>query len=275
MVHKNNNPSNNIKKLYNNINKSNIKNYEPFEYIFIKKLKNNRLLQKSDNATPPLILPKGWNYIDVPGDGTCGFHAIVQYYQIMGWKLPTFPENTKNLKSNEIVTNEQWRKGFILRDYLSKKTLNAKNFANAPLYFTRKIKLNESIIYENILTKNNLKSKFNRYTSGLSNTMWMDDEMLFITAQILGVFIFVWSNNSINYKNYRWTVFTPFGDTLTSKNITPNKDNSIFLVKLLSHYMTLIPFHNYDFKDRFTIKTLKNNNLLLNNTNKNGFLIKK
>lgn len=244
---------------------------------------NKELQQAIKNSLRNITIPNGWSKIDVPGDGTCGYHAIMKSLSVQNNRiLRNIANNSKN--NNPLFTSNS---GFALRVFCAHKlkravsafenflfisslsnipnnyvigltqelnrTINEYDLMHIPMY-TVDISNYQDIIDSLNQIINKLQN-FNPFSKKANGGVWIDVDVLHIISKLLKKNIFIY-NSTINNNN-KWVQFIG--------NDNPYDPNSsIFLFFNGAHYDTLVP-------DITKQKVLKNrfNNLPIRSTNFN------
>ena len=226
--------------------------------------------QKSQmNNSPP---PDGWTVVEVPPDGTCGFHAIMKCLSYQGnTNYRRISNNNQSLRytieNRGINFNE--KSGFALRHYCAKKLEDIKDeisslqliMNNRDIPRANKDNVNRRLDYlineyklgdrfpnnQSGISENNIENpisyltaiikKLRNFNINKSTDEWLTEQILVIISAILkkNIFIFYKGNwKQINYER-------PF-----------NQNNSLFLKFNGIHYDALIPSTKI-FKNRFNV----------------------
>jgi len=212
---------------------------------------------------------EGWKLINVPGDGTCGYHAIM-YSLENNEKLKNIAKTIKNIDATLVSNNKAL--GPKLRTYMSHKidellvVIENKNKTNnEKLKLFANYKLNnllQSTPIQNAIeaTSNNTKtiqntkiiSLLNQFKKELDNPLvWIEDHLLKFTAIVLKINIFVWNDN---------TGIKGWLKIIGNKENLQNSDYAIFLYyNGKDHYQSLLPKNGYEIKKQFENLPMKNN----------------
>ena len=234
----------------------------------IKESRNSFEIEKSrvDNSSPD-----GWRIEEVPGDGSCGFHAIMKCLLFQGnnnyIRISNNPSLRATLKNRKINFNE--KAGFALRYYLARKLEKIRDeissykviMNNKTIPRSNKVNVNKRlqdlintyklnfivennqagiseknienpVSYLNAIIKNLEDFKINKSTNE-----WLTQQILVIIAPILKKNIFI-------FYRKKWT------SILYEKPY--NQNNSIFLKYDGIHYDALIRSDKM-FKNSFNI----------------------
>ena len=220
---------------------------------------NNTIENKPKKLSINSLLPKGFELVQQPGDGTCLYHSIVTSLNLMN-------------------INNNFRNGFELREFLVKELNNIKK--EKYLNNTRKgniLRNNENAIRE--IYKESIKELFSRFLDNTNNytgkstlekleilkqrirskdTWGGEIELLFI-AFILKICIYLWNGDAKIWQIFRYNDLE-----------SCNKTNSIFIFyNGRSHYDCLsptnikkfnkfFPMHNDDIRRYNFIKNKEN-----------------
>ena len=209
-----------------------------------------------------------WQKVNVKGDGTCGYHAIM-YALSQNSKYNALVEEIKTFNSPSVpknIINHDLYLGFKLRNYISNRINTIKEIIEKSnnsltanilgqlnnLYNLREL-LQKTIITTGVVqTTKNLKQNtlFNKYNiilllqeliKKIDTNEWIDDEMLNIVAKFLEINIFIYRN-----KDKKWYKI------IGVKNNIKKSENAIFIFYDGSHYQTLLPKIDYKLKNNFT-----------------------
>lgn len=277
------NNSNPFKK---DLQKVKLKLEESIEILLIPNYQNNSIINNKENITKKLfelmtliddtienkpkklsinsLLPKGFELVQQPGDGTCLYHSIVTSLNLMninnsfrnGFELREFlVEKLNNIKKEKYLNNTL--KGNTLRNNenaikeiykVSIRTLFSQLFDNINTFGSNP---NEKSILEKFeILKTRIKSK---------DTWGGQIELLFI-AFILKICIYLWDSKTKNWLIFRY-------EDLASCNLT----NSIFIIyNGANHYDCLSPTDTNKFNNNFPMHNqyLRKYNFVKNKENK-------
>lgn len=208
-------------------------------------------------------VPSGWKYVNVPGNGSCCFHSIAKYYEILGWDLFDKISNQYiNLPQN-IQNNSNKFFGLALREALIKFLLEMdgnSNILNVKTNYGGNIGIVEYKLNKNTFISELRIYKYNKNNNKASHsTTYMSTDIFFLLANFLQKNIFLLNKTDDN--RCVWNLYKP------KENVeTPNKTNSIFLYLNVRHYQVLVPDDTiYIFRENnFNISR---NTIIFNNNN--------
>lgn len=214
-------------------------------------------------------LLNGWKKIQIPGDGSCGYHAIM-YSLVKNSKQNQLVEVILGINNNKKYKNDAL--GNKLRYYIIKEItflkgelekLNKSNKSN------NKAKFNETIEYYDLkellqktkISNNNLVLNKNKKKIALTeenyiklldqflkelnpnNSIWIEYHMLKIISIILRINIFIYIKNENGWRLIRGT--RDNNEELIDSN------NAVFIYYDGLHYETLIPNNDHKLKEKF------------------------
>jgi hypothetical protein len=245
-----------------NINKNLEKAIEESKKSFLEE-------ESKKNNSPP---PDGWAVVEVPPDGTCGFHAIMKCLSYQGnTNYRRISNNNPSLRytieNRGINFNE--KSGFALRYYCARILEDIKNeissyqsiMNNKTIPRANKGAVHKSL--EDLIKQYKLGDRFRNNQSGISENNienpvsyltaiikklrnfdinkstneWLTEQILVIISSILKKNIFIFYKGNWKQINYEKPC---------------NSNNSIFLKFNGIHYDALIP-NSYEFKNRFNV----------------------
>ena len=209
-----------------------------------------------------------WQKVNVEGDGTCGYHAIM-YSLSQNPKYNSLVAEIKKFNSRPVpkkIINHDLYLGFKLRNYISNRINNIKEIiektinsltTNILVKLNQDYNLNE-LLQKTIITTGNVQitknhkqnTIFNKHNiillleelkKKINTNQWIDDEILNIVAKFLEINIFIYRN--LEKKWYK---------IIGVKNNIKKSENAIFIFYNSEHYQTLLPKINYKLKNNFT-----------------------
>ena len=243
-------------------------------------IKNNNRLHKSDNFSWSISknnitsLENKLNInlfkkINVPGDGTCGYHAIIKSFR-ENYGPSDFPFIVRPLlngmkNSNKKIYSELIQKninkknneinGFLLRKMLVSflegipekylvmnfnKTLSNDNMKKYNMYsnIIKPISLLTNSKYQNINDLSNipLRIRINKMIETIKDKdKWIDEDVLLLTASALNICI-----NIFDAERKRWMTYSPNSDSLNNR--CSLLYNSFILYNGENHYDALVKY---------------------------------
>ena len=194
----------------------------------------------------------GWDIIDVPGDGTCGYHAIMYSLEKNG----NYQELVKEIKNiDPTIINSDISVGFKLRKYIENEIdrllpiINNSTTSNKNklIFFSKNYKLLNFLVEPNLAA---IKKFLIDFKNKLQNKKeWIDHQILLYITRIITINIFIWDEG-----HKEWLIMPGI-----LRNIN-NSENAIFIYyNGHNHYKSLLPNENYKLKEIFDIKLNKNN----------------